>query len=66
MQPYSELANWDGSLSEVVDSLAPPSPSETQSLTQHVPAMYDHYHKFMPQQSNQQVGIFPLSMFEPR
>jgi hypothetical protein len=62
MQPYSELANWDGSLSDVVvDSLGPPSPSETQSLSHNDDTpMYDQYHhKFMPDQnqSNQQVWI---------
>jgi hypothetical protein len=60
-QPYSELANWDGSLSDVVvDSLAPPSPSETQSLTHNDTPMYDQYHhRFTPDQnqSNQQVRI---------
>jgi hypothetical protein len=40
MQPYSELANWDGSLEDlVVDPLGPPSPSDTPSLP-----MYDQYH----------------------
>ena len=49
MQPYSELANWDGSLEDVVvDSLGPPSPSDTPSLS-----MYDQYHNDQP--INQQV-----------
>jgi hypothetical protein len=52
MQPYSELANWDGSLEDVVDSLGPPSPSETPSLAHDDPPMYDQY-----RQSNQQVWI---------
>ena len=52
MQPYSELANWDGSLEDVVDSLGPPSPSDSPSLAHDDPPMYDQY-----RQSNQQVGI---------
>lgn len=57
MQPYSELANWDGSLSDVVDTLGPPSPSKTPSLAHDDPPMYDQYH-----QSNHQVWI-SLTLF---
>ena len=67
MQPYSELANWDGSLSDVVvDSLGPPSPPDTQSLAHNDPPAYDQYHKFMPNQSNQQVRISLTLFFESR
>ena len=48
MQPYSELANWDGSLSDVVDSLGPPSRSDTPPLD---PPTYGQYPE------NQQVWI---------
>jgi hypothetical protein len=68
MQPYSELANWDGSLSDVVDSIGPSSPPETPSLAHNDLPMYDQYHKFMPNQSNQQVWISltPFPSFESR
>ena len=49
MQPYSELANWDGSLSDIVDSLSPPSPSEASSIAHQTPPI------FIPHQTNQQV-----------
>jgi hypothetical protein len=50
MQPYSELANWDGSLSDIVDSLSPPSPSETSSVPHHTPPI------FISHEPDQQVG----------
>jgi hypothetical protein len=56
MQPYSELANWDGSLEDVVvDSLGPPSPSDTPPLT-----MYNQY-----QSVDHQVGPSSLTLFFP-
>lgn len=64
MQPYSELANWDGSLEDVVNSLGPPSPSETPSslsLAHSDPLMYHQYHKFMPNQ----VWIFSHAPLSP-
>jgi hypothetical protein len=59
MQPYSELANWDGSLSDVVDSLCTPSPSEDSSLPHHNPPMY------IPHQPNQQVGSLTHTFLNP-
>jgi hypothetical protein len=64
MQPYSELANWDGSLEDVDNSVGPPSPSDTPSslsLAHSDPLMYHQYHN--------QVWIFshaPLPLFESR
>jgi hypothetical protein len=59
MQPYSELANWDGSLEDVVvDSLDPPSPSDTPPLP-----MYNEYHH--NQSVDQQVGESSLTLFFP-
>lgn len=54
MQPYSELANWDGSLEDVVvDSLDPPSPTDTPPLP-----MYSQYHSV-----DHQVGAYSLTLF---
>jgi len=62
MQPYSELANWDGSLSDVVDSLSTPTPPEPSS---HNPPIYAQYHKFMPHRPNQRVGSLTHTFLNP-